>query len=281
MPTSDAHPADEPLPEQPFIAYELYSGIDYPLETAPIARDWMDQASQRFPYRCLPLVIANQCGWVIRSPVAFRAYWYGGPNKEDVELRFDDRPDNRISAHFGVGTVTFTVPFLFRTPPGINLWVKGPSNWIKDGVQALDGVVETDWVASTFTMNWKITRVCEWVRFEKGEPFCMLVPVPRGLVESLVPKRVAIADAPDLNDEYQAWQKSRSGFLHGLNTRDPEVVKRGWQKDYFQGKKQDGREFDDHQTRLKVREFAAAEVPAPPPPRLPPPTEEDESAGAY
>src|SRR5262249_59430493 len=170
---------DTQHPDQPLIAYELYPVTDYRLEPAPISRGWMDHASVRFPYRCLPLVIANQAGWVICSPTGFRAYWYGGPNKEDVEVRYDNQPDNRIVSHFGAGTITFTIPFLFRTPPGINLWVKGPANWIKDGVQPLEGIVETDWLVSTFTMNWKITRMCEWVRFEAGEPVCMLVPIPR------------------------------------------------------------------------------------------------------
>ncbi len=55
-------PTDQPLPEQPFIAYELHPQPDYPLEAAPISRDWMDKAHQRFPYRCLPLAIANQAG---------------------------------------------------------------------------------------------------------------------------------------------------------------------------------------------------------------------------
>src|SRR5207247_976242 len=185
-----------PDQHQPFIAYELYSDQRYVLEPAPIAREWMDKAHLRFPYRCLPLAIANQCGWILRCPTGFRAYWYGGAAKEDVEIRFDGPPDNRILSHFGAGTITFTVPFLFRTPPDINLWVKGPSNWIKDGIQPLEGIVETDWLVSTFTMNWKMTRTNEWVRFEAGEPFCMLVPVPRGLVEGLVPRRMPLAAEP-------------------------------------------------------------------------------------
>jgi hypothetical protein len=257
---------DKPLPEQPLIAYDLYPEAPFGLEAAPIAREWMDQAHQRFPYRCLPLAIANQCGWLMRSPATFRAYWYGGPNKEDVEVQFAGPPDNRILSHFGVGTITFTIPFLFRTPPGINLWVKGPANYVKDGVQALEGVVETDWLMSTFTMNWKITRACEWVVFQKGEPFCMVVPVPRGLVESLVPQRVPISAEPELQQQYEAWQQSRQGFLKGLSTRDPAAVKQGWQKDYFQGKTPDGKDFDGHQTRLSVREFA----PHQPKPALPP-----------
>ncbi|MFO0800580.1 MAG: DUF6065 family protein [Gemmataceae bacterium] len=270
-------PTDAPT-EQPFIAYELHQLVDYPLEAAPINREWMDKAHLRFPYRCLPLTIANQAGWVIRSPIGFAVYWYGGSNKEDVEIRFDGQPDPRVCSHFGVGTFTFTIPFLFRTPPGINLWVKGPTNWIKDGAQPLEGIVETDWLASTFTMNWKLTRVCEWVRFERGDPFCMLVPVPRGLAESLVPRRERIESAPELKAEYDAWQASRNTFLHGLHTRDPQAVKLGWQKDYFQGRRQGGEGFDEHQTKLAIREFTPA--PPPPPVSLPPPTADDQ-AGPY
>lgn len=259
-------PMPDPTPEPHFTAYEIYPGSGFGPEPAPIARDWMDQAHLRFPYRCLPLVIANQGGWVLRSPAKFRAYWYGGPGKDDVEVRFDGPPDNRIMTHFGVGTITFSVPLLFRTPPGVNLWVKGPANHIKDGVQPLEGVIETDWVSSTFTMNWKITRVCEWVGFDKGEPFCMLVPVPRGLAEGLAPRLVPLKAEPVLERQYQAWQDSRAGFLKDLQALDPEAVKRGWQKDYFQGKTPAGGDFDGHQTRLNLREFA----PSPPPPALPP-----------
>jgi uncharacterized protein DUF6065 len=238
-----------------FIAYAIHPNIAAAIEPAPIARDWMDRAHLRHPYRCLPLVIANQSGWVLRTPAAFRAYWYGGPLKEDVELQFDEGPDNRILSHFGSGVITFTVPYLFRTPPGINLWVKGPANWIKDGVQPLEGVVETDWIASTFTMNWKMTRVCEWVRFEKDEPFCMLVPIPRGLGESLAPRFESLAANPELKTQYETWEKSRSGFLTGLDERNPDAIKQGWQKDYFQGKTPEGKEFTAHQTRLNLREF--------------------------
>jgi hypothetical protein len=117
--------------------------------------------------------------------------------------------------------------------------------------------VETDWLASTFTMNWKMTRVCEWVRFDAGEPFCMLVPVPRGLVESFVPRVEPIAGNAEEQEQYVKWEQSRAGFLTGLHSRDPEALARGWQKDYFQGKTPDGKDFESHQTRLNVKPFAA------------------------
>ena len=242
----------------PFVAYQIHdTPTRMTLTPAPIEREWMEAASQRFPYRCLPLNIANQNGWVVGCPVAFRAYWYGGPNPADVEVRFDGPPDASVLSHFGAGTITFSLPWLFRTPPGVNLWAKGPANWIKDGVQPLEGVIETDWASSTFTMNWKLTRPNEWVRFDRGEPFCMLVPVPRGFAEGLVPRVEPLTGNAELHEAYKKWEASRSGFLKGLQTNDPEAVKQGWQKDYFQGKTDEGGTFAGHQTRLRIKEFEA------------------------
>jgi hypothetical protein len=241
--------------DKTFTAYQIYDRVTLPIHTAPLDRDWMDAAHQRHPYRCLPLNIANQNGWVLGCPTSFRVYWYGGPAPTDLEVRFDGPPDACVSSHFGSGVLTFSIPYLFRTPPGINLWVKGPANWIKDGIQALEGVVETDWATSTFTMNWKVTRPFEWVEFKVGEPVCMLVPIPRGLSESLVPKLALLESNPELLEKYRQWEAGRKGFLAGLRSLDPETVKRGWQKDYFQGKMPEGSTFYGHQTRIDLKEF--------------------------
>jgi hypothetical protein len=243
--------ADEP---QKLICYDLYEYPGIEIVPAPLDRRWMSEAQVRFPYRCLPLNIANQNGWMLLSPCDFSCYWLGGPNKGDIELRFEGQPDNRISTHFGEGVVTFTVPFLFRTSPGINLWVKGPANHIKDGIQPLEGIVESDWITATFTMNWKITRTNEWITFSQYEPFCMLVPIPRGLTEKTEPVRTSLSSNPDLNARYREWEQSRFQFIGKLNARDPETQARGWQKDYFQGKTADG-QIEDHQTRLNVKPF--------------------------
>jgi len=245
----------EPRGEASLIAYEIHEPWDMPIVPAPINRDWMDRAHQRHPYRCLPLVIANQSGWMMLSPCAFRCFWYGGERAEDLEVHFDSTKDPRITSHFGNGVLTFSMPYLFRTPPGCNLWVKGPANWIKDAIQPLEGVVETDWVASTFTMNWKVTRTHHWISFERGEPFCMLVPLPRGLIETLMPQQIPLDTNPELHAAYKRWEAGRSKFLDGLSKLDAEVVKQGWQKEYFQGRTAEGGRFQQHQTHLTVREF--------------------------
>ncbi|MFO0936466.1 MAG: DUF6065 family protein [Gemmataceae bacterium] len=245
---------DAPI-SRDIIAYETNPHPGVPIIPAPVDRAWMDQTGSRFAYRCLPLNIANQNGWQLLNRTEFEVYWYGGSHKSDIEIRFIGNPDNHALSHFGDGVLTFAIPYIFRTPRGVNIWVKGPSNYVKDGIQPLEGIVETDWNPATFTMNWKFTRPFEWIRFRKDEPICTLVPIPRGFTESFTPRRTAIESNLELMEEHQAWSRGRSEFLDGLQKQIPEVVARSWQKDYFQGKKPDGESTEDHQTRLDVKPF--------------------------
>jgi len=237
-------------------AYVVSSLDKMPLQPASSSRQWMDETPERYAYRCLPLVIANQHGWVIPNPVSFTARWNGGASPTDLKIRRakGSKIDN-VDSHFGSGVFTFKLPYLFRTPPGINLWVKGPSNWVKDGVQALEGIVETDWLDSTFTMNWRVTRRNFTVKFEEGEPLCMVVPVPRGLLESLHPVCRTLGENPALEASYQEWSAARSKFNAGLLANDPVFTEQGWQRDYMLGRRTDGSKFEDHQTKLQLRPF--------------------------
>jgi hypothetical protein len=268
--------------DQRFFAYEVSDCTDMRIEVAPLQREWMDGTDKRAAYRCLPMVIANQAGWVIPCPVGFTAVWDGGMWQKNVSLIFDQpgvsapdpfgfsvvafstasappRQENRIISHFGNGVITFTIPYLFRTPRGINLWVKGPSNWFKDGIHPLEGIVETDWLPSTFTMNWKLTRPHHPVRFERGDPICMVVPVRRGLAESLQPCYAGVSQNPELEADYQAWMKSRASFNEALRGQQPDVVRRGWQRDYVKGLTPSGQHAEEHQTGLSLKPFTQAQ----------------------
>ncbi|MEX2519255.1 MAG: DUF6065 family protein, partial [Paracoccaceae bacterium] len=137
-------------------------------------RQWMDAFTDRHPYRCLPLVIANTTGWEILSPVSFSAEWNGGPAKGDIRIDADEGSDPAhvarvATSHFTQGVLTFHTGYLFRTPPGWDLAVGGPPNRIKHGVQPLSGIVETDWLPFPFTVNWRFTRPGV-VSFRKDEP---------------------------------------------------------------------------------------------------------------
>ncbi len=225
-----------------------------PIVSAPHVRDWMQATPGRFATRCLPMLIANQAGWFVLNSRRVSATWDGTDTLESVKVESEGGNEPALS-HFGSGILTWNLPYLFRTPPGYNLLVRGPSNLPKDGAYALEGVVETDWSVATFTMNWKLTRPGYTVTFEQGEPICMLVPQRRGELESFRPQVRPVESNPHVLKGYREWSKSRSQFLTSLNVFDSEAAKEGWERHYFLGTSPDGQRASEHQTKLKLREF--------------------------
>lgn len=264
--TNDTPAAAQPASsEQVLTAYEIYPQTDMPIMPAPISREWMDSTQSRFAYRCLPMTLANQAGWIVCTPASFSVRWNGGPRPDDTVIVFDQTPpDGRINSLFGHGTVTFNLPYLMRTPEGMNLWLKGPANWPKHGVQALEGFVESDWTAATFTMNWKLTRPHELVRFERGEPICLMLPYPRQLIDSMVSEQRPLTDDPQLAADHQRWSNDRDAYHQQVAAGDEDAIRVGWQKDYFQGHDPGNERFNGHQTRLTVRPFKSSQEPRQP-----------------
>ncbi len=243
-------------PERYIIAYTLNQQMDMPIIRAPQERAWMDNTRMRFAYRCLPLLIANQHGWWILNDQPFSAVWNGGEELDAITIRFagDAVTPHSALTHFGHGVLTFSIPYLFRTPPGYNLLVRGPSNLPRDGIQALDAIVETDWNRATFTMNWIFTRPHTPVTFAKGEPICQIAPIRRGEIEAFGGEVRDIDRNPALKAAYTEWSERRNQFNAELRVPDSAAARQLWQKDYFQGVA-DGTRVEGHQTRLKVNEF--------------------------
>ncbi|HKX77796.1 MAG TPA: DUF6065 family protein [Novosphingobium sp.] len=240
----------------------VYPGWQPRMRAASVRRQWMDDAPESFAYRCLPLGIANGHGWEVLSPSGFSACWNGGPAPEDVVIELDPgtEPRDAPEALFGVGTLTFHVFGLLRTPPGWNLYVSGPPNSFKDGLAPLTGLIETDWSPYSFTMNWKLTRPDHVVRFEKDEPIAHFFPVPRGAVEEAVPRFVSIEEDPELKEAYEQWSRSRDAFNRTLKETSFDKPADKWQKLYYRGLTPHGEcPVSDHKSKLKVREFASSQ----------------------
>jgi uncharacterized protein DUF6065 len=219
------------------IAYQIHEDDFAPIRSARRERKWMDEADGKFPYRCLPMVMANQYGWEILSTHHIRASW-DGTSKPDgvyVESLCGDGPLH-CDSHFGEGVLTFEIPFLFKTPDSWNLMVRGPINSAKDGITALDGIVETDWSHATFTMNWRFTRACT-VEFALKEPICHFFPIQRGALETFRGEFRMLESEVDLEKKFQEWSDSRERFLRALDKRKPQALAQGWQKEYLQSAK--------------------------------------------
>jgi hypothetical protein len=219
-------------------------------------RDWMNQTQGKFAYRCLPLTIANQAGWMVYNPVSFTAVWRGSVEPGNVEFLFDSEPDlwsKWINNQFGHGIVTWNTPFLFRTKPeGSRLLVCGPVNYFKHGIQPLTAIIESDWMSMSFTMNWKLTAAGAAVRYERGEPLFQVIPVCTNICSDLETAKVTymkLNDDPEVAEAYNRWNASRLEF-HGKKEAG-QIKPNDWQKDYFSGRDVSGREVKSgHTTKI-------------------------------
>jgi Family of unknown function (DUF6065)/Stf0 sulphotransferase len=254
--TSTRSGTKSPAETLALIAYDVGSPVKPSLASGRPGRVWMDRTPKRFAYRCLPMVIANQWGWMITAGQRVEAIWNGTRPLNGLIVACGGPGAPSASSHFGCGILTFHIGYLFRTPPGFNLHVRGPANMPKDGIHPLEAIVESDWTAATFTMNWQMTRPNHRVVFEAGEPIAMISPVRRGELERFVPEVVPLRDNADLLREYTEWSASRDSFNAGLRVQDSAERKSGWQKDYTRGRTIGGEVAPEHQTGLELKEFS-------------------------
>jgi hypothetical protein len=256
--------SDEPLVLQ---AIRLKRSTTMEVSASTHSRPWMESSLQRFANRCLPLLIANQSGWSLVNDARFSVVWKGGDEREQTVITFDgDAPSEPPSSHFGLGIITWDIPYLFRTPPGWNLLARGPANAPKDGITPLEGIIETDWTSAPFTMNWKLTRPDQEVVFEPGDVICTIVPQRRGELESFHTEYRELAEIPEVREKFDAWAESRRVFA-----ADP-ANRLDWQKHYFRGETPWKDPAPEHQTRLRLCPFsnATTALPAAPTPQTAP-----------
>lgn len=240
--------------------YTLWDGkaLPFPIVPCHADRDWIRAAGQ-WPYKCLPLRMAAETGWEIRSPVAFTASWDGSRAPAGVTLsREAGRHFGCVQSTFGLGVVTFNLPYLFRTSPGVDLWVRGPANFVRDGVQALEGIVETDWAEAKFTMNWKLTRPDHPVRFDIGDPICVVVPYPRAYVERFATATDTLSSNRGLLRAYERWRSSRRSHIE--KKRAKLLSARAWQGKYHRGRREDGSTVAEHRRRVRTEPFPTPPV---------------------
>lgn len=237
------------------VAYETEhsAGSDFDLVPGGPGRDWMAPTQKHPAQHCLPVRIANESGWTLRCPATISVKWDGQPDIRAIQFEHNGpwNPDPNLwpSSQFGKGILTFQPPYLFRTPPGWNLLVRGPANHPKDGIQPLEALVETDWGTAVFTMQWQFTRPHTWITFEKGEPICQIVPQRRGELEEFICERRPLSSEPALHQAHQRWRDDHIAFKRSAPEGD-------WNQDYLRNISTDGVVGPpDHQTRRNLDIF--------------------------
>jgi hypothetical protein len=178
-----------------------------------LKRDWMKDTQDSYAYRCTPMNVANQYGWYVLCPEDFSATWLGDEGTEGVSIRYKDNQNlDFAKSEFGHGVLTISVDFVLRTEPNISTYIRGVPNFIKDGIQPLDAIVETDWLPFTFTYNFKFTRHAR-VEFKKGEPLFSFFPIIRDFAEGSEIYTTTIDSDPVFLKQYLEYSGSRDHYL--------------------------------------------------------------------
>lgn len=217
-------------------------------------RDWF---TENF-YRCLPLTIANQYGFVLKSAVDLTLFW-DGDMEHEVEIRFDTESefykDNGVFSiqqwmgNFNHGIVSIVNFCNFRTPPGINLMTIQPPNMINNpDLFVMNGVIEADNLRSLFTFNLKVLTPNKEIKIKKGDPLSAFMPIQRYFVDKFELKNAEdYFDKETLDSEHTHLEM----FFWERHMLDHVTKKGGVGRRYYQGIHHDDTKFKDHQKKIK------------------------------
>ena len=216
------------------------------IEKCPAERAWF---TKHF-YRCLPLSIANQYGYYIKSEFAFSVEWNGGDSVDDLDIQIEGDKDYinqnlypHISSHFGHGIFTVNMPFVLRTPPNVNLLTINPPNIILPNITVLSGAVETDNLRRDFSFNIKVQMPHMRVHFAVGSPLAAFIPIPRFYADSFDLKFAEEIFSEDIiNEELETTQNA---YLKREFVELESKFKVGM--DYYKGQDLYGNKFQNHQ----------------------------------
>jgi len=205
-------------------------------------------------YHCLPLVIGNQYGFIVKSLYDFEVIWDGGDSVESVKVTILNSQEEyrktynlqSINSHFGMGTFTIQMPYQLRTSPGINLMTINPPNYFIDGIYHMTGVIETDNLRRDFTYNLRITRSNYTIKINKGDYIGCIIPYPRHFID-----KYNIIDATKIfdNESIQKERDCAKAFGVERSTIDQQKKHRNGKR-YWRGVDIYDNRFTDHQIGL-------------------------------
>lgn len=236
------------MSDTPFLRIMPLSRIAYDvteyLKPSPVLRDHFSNLH----YKCLPLSAANTLGWTLYNPIPFTVQWLGGDGVDRVQVECE-HPEWATS-WFGYGTFTVMPGFVAETSPGLNLLIRPVPNHAKIPIMPYDGIVETDWLKASFTINFRILLPLFKVHYAVGEPLVQFVPYPRQLIEDVEPELVT--DGADYEARMAALDQASAKRQAWLEAKD-----RGEQPahalDYLRGEDVDGTVVADHKRTFRVK----------------------------
>jgi hypothetical protein len=145
-----------------------------PIARGKATRAWWEEDVKTVDHArfCLPLLMANQLGFELLSPIDVVVEWSG---KDEPKITVNDGDHRAITTHSAEGSFTIQLNLVFRTPENWFTLVKGMPN-VRRPFNVMEGLIETWWTPANFGV------IClmhgpDIVRIRRGEPLAVAVPI--------------------------------------------------------------------------------------------------------
>jgi hypothetical protein len=223
-----------------------YKEIVEPL-AGKLRRDWFVAHS----YYCLPIMVGNQYGFLVKSLRDYELFWDGTERDAQINFLNNDNADRQnVLARFGSGVVSIQNFFALKTAPGINLMTIQPPNLFIPGCVAMTAIIETDQIRRDFAFSFKITIPNYKITVRKGDPVGAFIPIQRYFVDDFELSMVnEVFEDKSLyeNEIADSFELSRQRANED-RTKPHECGRK-----YFNGEHAFGQKFDDHQRNVPSR----------------------------
>jgi hypothetical protein len=237
------------FPVIPDSGYDSFNLDDIGLFLKPLNLDHKREWFSPHFYKCLPLAIGNMQGFVFSLPFGFDVLWKGGASPEDLHISYHDDAKqyenlNFIypSSEFGHGILTIHYPINLKTPPNVNLMTISAPNFPLPGMSAMTGVVESDNLRFSFTLNLKIDLPNTPIRVLPNYPLVGMIPIPRYFCDSF-----ELKNAYDIFDEIVVDEEVKVSRENSDKRNKAHVDSVLPDRLYYRGMDVRGNKFKNHQ----------------------------------
>ena len=149
-------------------------------------------------------------------------------------------------SEFGSGILTIHFPLMLKTPPGVNLMTISPPNYPLPCLSPMTGVIETDNLRFTFTLNIKIDFSNIEIIINANTPLVGMIPIPRYFCDSF-----KLENAYDIFNKDIVEQEKDIVKRHSEKRNFSNKNNLGSDRIYYLGGDLDGNNFKDHQLPKK------------------------------
>jgi hypothetical protein len=228
-----------------YINIYTHKDQDVNLNTLSAKRSWMKDNGA---YNCPPMMIGNTLGWFLPLDHSVTLNWNGNNSPGSVKIKFTESgenvPNGDVNDNFGHGVITFAAKSRpsFETSSGYSLLISGPTNMWIDGIHPLTAIVETDWSAYPFPMNWKLSEINKDIVIPSGYPIMCFIPINLSDIESfrinykdieqwekfddLVKHQQSRPEVPHLEQDKLSKDTTHKSYSKGISATGKKIVDR-------------------------------------------------------